>query len=201
MSEEDKSGHQIREDAREIERAWARWSTRKAREPAVWGEPHTSGDRLFGRKYYVDVQTGHLGGLDLCWVCYSVPVLAVDGLPDFRACANCLRYDGLWARRIGLEMLLPLMDWPSQPVAWECDLPAALRSRLIDVWSGVSVLDRWRMSSVRLAAMWMDDPEGIGLDLVSWQGDLGIGRNRSRACFTAFVDGYYPGLLALIRSC
>ena len=61
------------------------------------------------------------------------------------------------------------------------------------------MLDRWRRESVEMAAALMG-PAGSGpLDLLTWQENLSVGPSRSRACWLAFTDGYYPGLTAHLR--
>lgn len=166
------------------------------------GDSHVDGDRLRGRKYYIDVATGHLGGLQLCWVCCAMPVHVDPEVPTLRACRRCLLEDTGWATRIGLTMLLPLMDWPRQPVFFGAGRRPGSEwdGLLLDAWTGVSVLDRWRRSTVQMCAAWMDDPHGIDLDLVTWQRNLGTGPNRSRACWRAFVEGYHAGLYAQLRT-
>ncbi len=151
--------------------------------------------------YAIDTSTGHLVGRHLCWVCFAMPVHVAATMPRVRACRFCLMHDRWWAGGIGLRMLLPLMDWPSQPVigGWPRDRSPWLRAVLVDVWSQVSVLDRWRRDSVAMAATLMQAPGSRPLDLVTWQENLTVGPRRSRACWSAFTDGYYPGLTAHLR--
>ena len=151
--------------------------------------------------YVVDTSTGHLGGRHLCWVCFAMPVHEASTMPRLRACRFCLMHDRWWAGGIGLRMLLPLMDWPSQPAVegWRHDRPPWVRDALVDVWSQLSVLDRWRRESVEMAAALMGPAVSGPLDLLTWQENLSVGPSRSRACWLAFTDGYYPGLTAHLR--
>ena len=148
------------------------------------------------RPFLVDPATGHTERTQLCWVCGTVPVHCGPRVPTFRACRFCLLHDRRQAARLGLVMLLPLMDWPSQPVLPGCEFPAdpLVREALADAWSAVSVLDAWRVSFAQLAMNWMDvDPE-VGVDLYDWQQRLTVGPNRSNAYWGAYVDGYLPNL-------
>jgi len=154
------------------------------------------------RPFLVDPATGHTERTQLCWVCGTVPVHSGPRMPTFRACRFCLVHDRKQAARLGLVMLLPLMDWPSQPVLPGCEFPAgpAVREALADAWSGVSRLDAWRVSMAQLAMAWMDvDPE-LGVDLHQWQQDLTVGPNRSKACWSAYVNGYLPQLRWAVAS-
>ena len=148
------------------------------------------------RPFLVDEATGHTERTQLCWVCAAVPVHRGPRVPTFRGCRFCVVHDRRQAERLGLLMLLPLMDWPSQPVLPGHAFPKDpdVREALADAWSAVSVLDAWRVSVAQLAMAWMDvDPE-LGVDLFDWQQHLTVGPGRSQACWGAYVDGYLPQL-------
>lgn len=152
--------------------------------------------------YLVNPQTGHLNGLDLCWICASAPVHTGRLLPRFRACRWCLAQDGAQAATLGLRHLLPVFDWPVPPVRGPQRaeaLSADAKDATTAAWCAVSVLDRWRRDSVHLAYGWMDVPAGEVVDLLDWQRRLSVGPNRSRACWDAYVDGYQPALRRALR--
>lgn len=100
------------------------------------------------RKWLINPATGHTYGLELCWVCGAVPVHQSPTTPHFRACRFCIRFDRKQAAFLGLKMLLPLMNWPSQPELSDGDVPRDAWSQAVleDIWCGVEVLDEWRRS-------------------------------------------------------
>lgn len=147
--------------------------------------------------YLVNPETGHLNGLDLCWICSSALTHSGPMLPKFRACRWCLREDRRQAARLGLLHLLPVFDWPAPPVrdhARADRLEPTARDAIADAWSQISRLDQWRRDSVSLAYSWMDVVSGGVVDLFDWQSRLGFGQNRSISCWAAYVDGYQPNL-------
>lgn len=114
--------------------------------------------------YLLNVSTGHLNGRQLCWVCARTVVHTGRWLPRFRACGRCLGEDKRQARSVGPLHLLPVFDWPAPPVR----IPARMqtldpdaRAVIADVWSAVSVLDRWRIDLVHQRCVrwgiWGDD--------------------------------------------
>ena len=154
----------------------------------------------------VDPLTGHLNRGSLCWVCFAREPLRDRRLPRFLACRTCLIHDRQRASALGLTMLLPLMEYPSQPILPGATPPrdAHLREVLADVWSQASVLNRWRIEGVRLGyALFNVDANigaGVGIGYAEWQEHLSPGRERSQACWSAFVQGYHPDLMARLRS-
>ena len=149
------------------------------------------------RKWWVDPDRGHLVGHDLCWVCYSMLVHAEPSLPRLRVCRFCWAEDRWWADRIGRLHILPVFDWPVPPDRGRLRIPRRLVLQLADAWSGVGRLDEWRRSSVQMAYGWMG---GTGpITLVEWQRNLTCGEARSRACWTSYVEGNFPGVIEGIR--
>lgn len=152
------------------------------------------------RPFLIDPATGHTQRTQLCWICGSMPVHAGKNLPKFRACRFCLVHDRQQASRLNLLMLVPLMDWPSQPVLPGRKFPTNRRlvNGLADLWCSVSVLDAWRVSSAQLALAYMGfDPE-VGMDLYQWQQQLTVGPHRSQACWRAYLGGHFGELLDLV---
>lgn len=152
--------------------------------------------------FLIDPATGHTPRTQLCWVCGTVPVYTGAHLPRLRACRFCLAFDRSRAARLGLGMLLPLFDWPSQPVLNGASFPSspAVVAALADVWSGVSVLDEWRVSLAQVALSWMNVDPQIGVDLHDWQQQLTVGPSRSQACWRSYVDGHFPALARVLAS-
>lgn len=154
----------------------------------------------------VDPLTGHLNPGGLCWVCFARQPLRDRRIPRFRACRTCLIHDRQRASALGMTMLLPLMQYPSQPILPGATPPrdAHLRAVLADVWSQLSILDRWRIEGVRLGyALFNVEANigaGVGIEYAEWQERLSPGRERSRACWAAFVQGYPPDLMARLHS-
>lgn len=150
--------------------------------------------------FVIDPATGHTPRTQLCWVCGAVPVHAGGNLPRLRACRFCLAYDKSRAARLGLGMVLPLFDWPSQPVLRGASFPSSPKAvtALADVWSAVTVLNDWRVSLAQLTLSFMNVNPAIGVDLHDWQQALTVGPNRSQACWRAYVDGYFPALAEVL---
>ena len=155
-------------------------------------------ERLQRRAWQIDPTTGHTRAYQLCWVCAAGPAHTGRLLPRFRACIHCLRHDRRQAERLGLKMLLPLMDWPAQPVLPGQTGPADAQTRveLVTLWSSVSELDEWRRSAVRLACAWFSSNELAEVGIGAWQDRLGFGPARSRACWRAYVEAKAPTLIA-----
>jgi hypothetical protein len=154
------------------------------------------------RPYLVNRETGHLEGKRLCWVCASALVHEGPNQPVFRACRWCLAHDRGRARVLGLLHTLPLFDWPFPPVRDDAAagrLDAGTRAAVGEAWSAVSVLDRWRRESVTLSYSFMQAGGLEGIDLREWQQRLGVGESRSRACWDAYVEGYFPRLARAVR--
>ena len=157
-------------------------------------EAQSSPDIRKPRWPWVDPKRGDAVGARLCWVCYEKPTYTGRMLPRFRACFACLCHDRSMAGQLDLKMLLPLMDYPSQPILPGWDPPSDPTSRgwLADVWSQVSLLQRWRIEGIRVsfAVMGVDTSESISV--WDWSQRIGGGRARSRACWNAFVSARHP---------
>ena len=152
--------------------------------------------------YLIDPIAGDLRGRRLCWICASA--LAHEGprLPRFRACRWCLAHDRGKAQRLGLLHLLPVFEWPFAPVrdeATAAQLPASTRSAVGEAWSSVTQLDRWRRESVALSHAYMSADIDGPIDLYDWQQRLTVGSGRSRACWSAYVEGYFPRLAQAVQ--
>lgn len=149
------------------------------------------------RAWQIDPHTGHTRSYQLCWVCAAGPAHTGRLLPRFRACIHCLRHDRSQAQRLGLKMLLPLMDWPAQPVLPGRSVPAdpQVRESLGRLWSEVGALDTWRRSAVTLAFAWFGADESTDVGIDAWRERLGFGPGRSRACWRAYVESHEPLLL------
>lgn len=147
--------------------------------------------------YLVDRESGHLKGYQLCWICVAAPVHTGQFIPAMRACRWCLAEDRHQASRLGLVHLLPVFNWPYPPVrdaALNARSNRRARAAVAHTWSAVSLLDQWRRDSVQLAYSWMAIGSGQVIDLYDWQLRLTVGANRSRACWAAYVTGYFPEL-------
>lgn len=150
-------------------------------------------------KVTVDADVGDMPE-GLCWVCAAGSVIkATRDSPTFRACGWCLHYDRQQAGRLGLVMLLPLMQYPTQPVrrgrSWPTD-PEVLVA-LADAWSQQSVLDAWRASVVRAVFARVPIP-GSRILYRDWQGLLPVSGPRSRLAWWAYVDRHQPRLATVL---
>ena len=148
--------------------------------------------------WLLDPAAGDFGSRNACWVCYSALTYANSRLPRFRACFYCLTYDRHQASKLGLRMLLPLMDWHAQPVLSGGKAPAdpTFRGWLADVWSQVSALKQWRIDGVRsgIALLGLGDQPTVE----DWVAAMRPGPHRSRACWEAFMAGYHPRLYGVL---
>lgn len=147
----------------------------------------------------VDPVTGDFEGGGACWVCYAQYTHIGVGLPAFRACQQCLAYDRHRARALGLVMLLPLMDWHTQPVLRDFDVPndTVFRSWLDDAWTQLSLLEAWRIDGVRagIALLGLGDRPTVW----EWIDAMHPSPARSRACWEAFMAGHHPRLYDVLN--
>jgi hypothetical protein len=142
---------------------------------------------------WIDAELGDSTKGNLCWVCFAGPAYRVAGLPTFTACEHCLAYDRQQARLLGFRMLLPLMDWHTQPVEPSRRPPTEpiFRRWLGEMWSQVSVLRQWRVDGVRAAFTLLDIEPDRAISLGEWSGLMRWGPRRSEACWEAFVAGHH----------
>lgn len=177
----------IREEFRHLDRLIAE---REAKERA--DEPQPSPDSV--RPWLVDSLAGDFEGGRACWVCYSALMYSNRRAPKFRACYHCLTHDRNQASKLGLKMLLPLMNWHSQPVLSGSKAPddPVFRGWLVELWSQVSLLESWRIDGIRagIALLGLGDQPTIE----SWVAAMRPGPHRSSACWEAFMAGYHPRL-------
>jgi hypothetical protein len=145
---------------------------------------------------WVSAELGNTNLGNLCWICYAGPVRAGRMLPRLRACALCLEYDKRKARRLGFRMLMPLTDWPSQPIEPGFSPPTdpTFRDWLADLWCAVSRLERWRIEGVRAGFVLMALAPGGSMPTFDWMRQMRWGTQRSRACWDAYISGYHPRL-------
>ena len=150
----------------------------------------------------IDPETGHLKGGELCWVCYSTTTYRARLMPSFRACWWCLGYDKRQASKLGLKMLLPLMEWHSQPILPGHRYPAdpSVVRVLEGVWGSSQILDEWRHEHVRREFALLADRHTGSVHLADWYEFLGYGWHRSQERWTHFVDLYFPALRLLLDS-
>lgn len=137
----------------------------------------------------------------LCWVCASEMVEpATRTTPTFRACTCCRVYDLKQGRRLGLKMVLPLMEYPTQPLLPGASFPSdrATLVALGKAWSQVSVLDAWRASIVRAVLARQAWPEGTPIALHQFQSFMPKAPMRSRMAWWAHVDRHQPELAAVL---
>ena len=177
---------EIRQKFLELDRARAAQETeRKASE----GTQHATCPA-----WLVDRVAGDFGNGRACWVCYSAFTYANRRMPRLRACFYCLAYDRNQASKLGLRMLLPLMDWHAQPVLSGARVPdnPVFRSWLADVWSQVSVLERWRIDGIRAGIALLNLGEQPTVQ--DWIAAMRPGNHRSQTCWDAFMAGYHPRL-------
>jgi len=141
----------------------------------------------------INPETGHLSGGELCWVCYSTTPHRGRLLPKFRACYWCLQFDRRQAALLGLKMLLPLMNWHSQPVLPGGRYPAdeATVRALTDIWAASQLLDEWRRENVqREYALLVDHPQQV--HLADWYQHFGYGPRRSQDRWSHFLNLHFP---------
>ena len=145
---------------------------------------------------WIDAELGDSTKGNLCWVCFAGPAYRVAGLPAFTACEHCLGYDRQQARLLGFRMLLPLMDWHTQPVEPGRRPPTEpiFRRWLGEMWSQVSVLRQWRVDGVRAAFTLLDIESHRAISLGEWSGLMRWSPRRSEACWEAFVAGNHACL-------
>ena len=145
---------------------------------------------------WIDGELGDSTQGDLCWVCFAGFVYRAPALPKFYACEHCLAYDRQQARLLGFRMLLPLMDWHTQPVQAGRRPPTEpiFRRWLGEVWIRASVLRQWRIDGVRAALVLLDIEPDRAISLGEWSGLMRWSPRRSEACWEAFVAGHHPCL-------
>lgn len=169
----------------------------------LWAEHRAAARRASlarRRPFMIDPVTGHTPRTQLCWVCGAMPVHRGPTVPTFRACRFCIGYDRAWAARLGLGMVLPFFDWPSQPVLPGRRFPTAATTRevLAEIWSGVSVLHSWHVSLVQAEFGLLGQDAEAGVDLYDWQQRLTVGLHRSKLCWRTYVDEFFPDLPRLL---
>ena len=137
----------------------------------------------------------------LCWVCAAERVeTATRTSPTFRACRWCRIYDMQQGHRLGLRKVLPLMEYPLQPVLRGRSFPRdpSVVAALGTVWSQVSVLDSWRASVVRAVLAMQAWPEDVPITLPEFQAFLPSSARGSRMAWWAYVDRRQPALAAVL---
>jgi hypothetical protein len=149
----------------------------------------------------IDQETGHTVGGKLCSVCYSTWPYRGRLLPAFRSCWYCLQYDKYQARKLGLKMLLPLMDWHCQPILPGHNFPSDPETvRILRVaWASAPVLEDWRQENVMREYALMMEPGMMPIHLRDWMNKFGYGWHRSRHTWWHFVSMYLPELADLLR--
>ena len=142
----------------------------------------------------IDPVLGDVEGGGLCWVCFARGTHVGHRTPRFRACYHCLAYDRWQAGKLGLKMLLPLMDWHAQPVLPGANVPGdpVFRGWLADAWSRLSTLEQWRIDGVRSGIALLGLGDRITAD--AWVHAMRGGPARSRACWDAYLAGYHQRL-------
>lgn len=150
--------------------------------------------------WLVKVPSGRIGNTSMCWLCYGDRCYTSLRHPAFRACRDCLMYDRAKAANFGLKMLLPLLDWHTQPAhrPGEGLRNLWIRSILADAWTKVSVLDEWRIDGCILVRTMVGDVEDEEIDLLTWRAVVDPGPPRSRRCWDSFVQHYHPDLAGLL---
>lgn len=147
--------------------------------------------------YLLNVSTGHLNGHQLCWVCARNVVYTGRWLPRFRVCGRCLGEDKRQARTVGLLHLLPVFDWSAPPVripARTRALDPDARAVVADVWSAVSVLDRWRIALVRGRCLRWGIGESDEVHLDEWRRLCAEDPDASPDAWSAYVTAHWPAL-------
>ena len=142
----------------------------------------------------IDPHTGHLTGGELCWVCHSARPHRGRLLPKFRACYWCLQFDRRQAAALGLKMLLPLMDWHSQPVLPGSSYPTdqvTVRA-LRDIWSANTLLDEWRRENVRRDLTLLATSTNPNVHLADWYRRFGYGPAVSQERWSRFLWLHFP---------
>ena len=142
----------------------------------------------------IDPHTGHLTGGELCWVCHSARPHRGRLLPKFRACYWCLQFDRKQASALGLKMLLPLMNWHSQPILPGCSYPTDLATvrALTDIWSASTLLDEWRRDNVRRDYALLTSGQPHDVHLADWHERFGYGHTRSQDRWCHFLSLHFP---------
>lgn len=147
--------------------------------------------------YLLNVSTGHLNGHQLCWICARAVGFIGRWLPKFRACGRCLDDDKRQARRVGLLHLLPLFDWPAPPVRIpdrEQSLEPHERAVIADVWSGVSVLNRWRLTLVGERCVRWGIGDGTEIHLDEWRRLCAEDPDTSLFPWADVITAHWPAL-------
>lgn len=150
----------------------------------------------------IDPETGTMPA-GLCWVCAASEVQqATKTTPTFRACSSCLLFDRAMASRLGLVMLLPLMDFAGQPVQAGQTRPTdrATVTALVKAWSEVSVLDAWRASVVRAVLAVQAWPAQEPITVGQLECFMPESRLRSHSAWWAYVDRHQPDLATVLRA-
>lgn len=148
----------------------------------------------------IDHETGTMPR-GLCWVCAGERVeLATRTSPTFRACRSCRIYDLKQGQRLGLKMVLPLVEYPTPMVAPGGSFPTdpATVAAVRQVWSQVSVLDAWRSSVVRAVLARQAWPEGERITVDEFAAFLPPLPYRSRMAWWAYVDRHQPLLAEVL---
>jgi|AACY02.2.fsa_nt_gi hypothetical protein len=153
------------------------------------------------RPPHVSAELGDTDRGDLCWVCYSGPIRTGPTLPRLRACTHCLAYDRHQARLLGFRMLMPLMDWHTQPVEPGRTPPTdpTFRGWLADLWCEVERLQEWRIDGVRAGFTILDLPRDGWVHTWDWMHTMRWGPERSRACWEAYLSGLHPRLFSVVQ--
>lgn len=148
----------------------------------------------------IDQDTGTMPR-GLCWVCAAERVeLATRTTPTFRTCLPCRTYDLLQGHRLGLTMVLPLMEYATQPLLPGASSPSdwATLVALGKAWSQVSVLDAWRASVVRAVLARQAWPEATPITVDEFRSFMPRAPYRSRIAWWAYVDRHQPELAAVL---
>lgn len=142
---------------------------------------------------WIDPEFGDSTKGNLCWVCFAGFTYRAPALPSFYACEHCLAYDREQARLLGFRILLPLMDWHTQPVESGRRPPtdSTFREWLGEMWSQASVLRQWRINGVRAALALLDIRPDKAISLGEWSEVMRWSPRRSEACWEAFVTGHH----------
>jgi hypothetical protein len=162
----------------------------------------TGGDlEKMGSPGLINPETGHTVGGRLCSVCFSTFPHTGRMLPTFRSCWWCLAYDKAQAQKLGLKMLLPLMDWHCQPILPGQRFPthAGTVELLKAIWSSSALLEDWRYENVKREYALMAEPGNPPIHLYDWMQRFGYGLPRSRKTWWAFADLYFPEIREILK--